>query len=189
MEKRLLEIRALKKSKKPVFLAQDSHRRKEVVQNSWRRPKGIHSKTRLHHGGNPKLPSQGYRSPKAVRGLHNSGLKHALVSSIKQLELIKEEAIIISSSIGMKKRLEIIEAASAKKIAILNIDAKSFIKMASEKLSARKNKRKAASAKPEQAAKKPAEAEASPKDSKEESEEEKRKASKKEMEKIITKRE
>ncbi len=185
MEKRLLEIRKLKKARKPVFLAQDSLRRKEVVQDSWRRPKGIHSKTRLHHSGNPKMPSQGYRSPSAVRGFHGSGLKPVVVSSPKQLESIKDEGIVIGSSVGMKKRLEILKAAAERKIAVLNLDAAAFAKKAEEQLAERKKKKAAEASK---ASKKQEKAQDSKEEKKAESEEEKRKAEKKEMEKVITKR-
>ncbi len=183
MKNKLLELREMKKSKKPVFVARDSQRRKEVVQDSWRKPRGKHSKTRLHHAGNPKMPSQGYRSPKAVRGFHKLGLKPVVVASPRQLDTIKDEGIVISSAVGMKKRLEILKAAVAKKITVLNIDAQAFAKKAEEKLAEGKKK------KAEKAAPKKQEKEKSSKEEKApESEEDKRKAEKKEMEKIITKR-
>ncbi len=186
MKNRLLELRELKKSKKPVFVAQDSQRRKEVVQNSWRRPKGIHSKTRLHHGGNPKMPSQGYRSPKAVRGLHKSGLKPVVVCSLKQIGAIKDEGIVVGSSVGLKKQLEIMKAAAARKLAVLNFDTNAFIKKAEEMLAERKNKKTEAAKEQKKPEKAGAEKE---KKAASETEEEKRKAEKKEMEKIVTKRE
>lgn len=186
MKNKLLELREMKKSKKPVFIARDSQRRKEVVQDSWRRPRGKQSKTRLHHAGNPKMPSQGYRSPREVRGFHKLGLKSVVVASLKQLDSIKDEGIIIASSVGIKKRLEILKAAAAKKITILNIDAQAFIKKAEEAFAERK-KKKAASA-PKTPAKQE-KAQSAKEEKTEESEEEKRKAEKKEMEKIITKRE
>ncbi len=186
MKNRLLELREQKKSKKPVFIARDSQRRKEVVQNSWRKPRGKHAKTRLHHGGNPKMPSQGYRSPSAVRGLHKSGLKQAVVHSIKQLGAIKAEGIIIGSSVGLKKQLEIMKAAIEKKLTVLNFDASDFIKKAEETLAEKKNKKAeaaSASTKPQKTS------ESKEKKAASETEEDKRKTEKKEMEKIITKRE
>ncbi len=186
MKNRMLELRELKKSKKPVFVAQDSHRRKEVVQNSWRRPKGIHSKTRLHHAGNPKTPSQGYRSPSLVRGFHKSGLKPVVVHSIKQLSAINDEGIIIGSTVGLKKQLEIMKAAIAKKLPVLNFDTSAFIKKAEEMLAERKNK-KAKAAKILKKTEKTGESKEKTEAS--ETEEDKRKTEKKEMEKIITKRE
>ncbi len=186
MKNRLLELREQKKSKKPVFIARDSQRRKEVVQNSWRRPRGKHSKTRLHHGGNPKMPSQGYRSPSAVRGLHKSGLNQVIVHSIKQLDSIKDEGVIIGSSVGLKKQLEIMKAATAKKLTVLNFDATVFIKKAEEMLAGKKNKK----AEDEKASKKTEKTgDTREKKADSETEEDKRKTEKKEMEKIITKRE
>lgn len=177
--KKLIALRKEKKSKKPVFRPQDSWKRK-LLPKSWRRPKGLHSKMRLKFKGNPKLPSQGYRSPKKVRGMHGSGLTTVLVRSANQLEGLKSEGIIIASALGSKKRIEIIKKAAEKKIKVVNLDAEEYLK----------KKEKAAQPKKKEEPKQETKAKPSEKKSEKSkaTEEEKRKEEKKEIEKIITKR-
>ena len=181
----LLKIRAYKKKHMPAFITQDSWRRKRVSRSSWRKPRGLHSKIRLKLKGNPRMPSPGYRSPRLVRGLTSSGLKTTVVNSMRELETIKDQAVIIGSNIGIKKKLVMLKIATEKKLTILNVNAADFIKTVETKLETRKNE-KTKIAK-EKAAK---ETKKSEKESKEVpmTEEEKQKASKKDAEKIITKR-
>ena len=182
----LLELRKVKKAKKPAFVNQDSWKRK-VLPTSWRRPRGMHSKMRLKFRGNPKLPSQGYRSPRLVRYAHPSGMRTVLVSSVKQLDALKDEGVIISSVVGVKKKLVIIKTATEQKLKILNLKADYTTK--AEAAFAERKKRKSELktsklAKETKEAKKP---EKKPAKEEKATEEEKRKTSKKEMEKIITK--
>ena len=175
----LIEVRKEKKSRKPHFVTQDSWKRK-LLPKSWRKPKGLHSKMRLKKKGNPKLPSAGYRAPKAIRGFHSSGVKAVHINSVSELENVKD-AIIIASTVGTKKKLAIINAAVEKKLAILNIDTAAFTKKIAADMAERKKKAKKAIV-----AKTPKKTvEEKPK---EQSEDEKRKEGKKEIEKIITKR-
>lgn len=167
--------------KKPAFVAQDSWKVKSLPK-SWRRPRGMHSKMRQKMKGNPKTPSQGYRAPREIRGLHPSGFKPPVVSSINQLSGAKE-GIIISAAVGVKKKLAIIKAAKEKKLAIFNVNADEFARKAESELSERKKKRHAAEAAKAEKRKEPEKKEES---KKEETEEEKRRAAKIEMEKIIT---
>ncbi|MBW2982334.1 50S ribosomal protein L32e, partial [Candidatus Woesearchaeota archaeon] len=109
MEKNdLLKLRKRRKTKKPNFIRQDSHKKKEVKKR-WRRPKGLQSKMRLCKRGYKKCPSQGYRSPSIIRGLHSTGLAPVIVCSKRNLEKIsKNEGAIIAKSVGMKKRIELV---------------------------------------------------------------------------------
>ena len=177
--KKLIALRKEKKSKKPVFRSQDSWKRK-LLPKSWRRPKGLHSKMRLKFKGNPKMPSQGYRSPRKVRGMHGSGLTTVLVRSLKQLEGLKSEGIIIASALGAKKRIEIIKKAAEKNLKVANLDAAEYLK---KKERAAKPKKQEKPKQEQQA--KPSETESGKSKA---TEEEKRKEEKKEIEKIITKR-
>lgn len=173
----LLDLRKEKKAKKPVFKAQDSWKRK-LLPKSWRRPKGLHSKMRLKFKGNPKLPSQGYRSPRKIRGLHGSGLNTALVRSIKQLDEINVEAIIIASSLGVRKRIEIIKKAAEKQLKIVNLDPEEYLKKIEQVANEKKKKKTKSAVKTKTIEKKKSET----------TEEEKRKEGRKEAEKVITKR-
>ncbi len=65
----------------------------------------------------------GYRSPKAVRGLHPSGLEDVLVYNVKDLEKLNPETqgARIASTVGKRKKIEIIKRARELGIRILNI--------------------------------------------------------------------
>ena len=102
---------------KPKFKRQQLILKK--LKDSWRKPKGIHSKLRLQKKGKGKLVRIGYGSKKELRGLIK-GKKTTYVSNLKDLENLKE-AIIISSKTGLKKKLEIINRAKELKLEIINI--------------------------------------------------------------------
>ncbi|MBS3133503.1 50S ribosomal protein L32e [Candidatus Woesearchaeota archaeon] len=192
MPKELIKLRKAKKSGKPAFATQDSWKRKRLPA-SWRRPRGMHSKMRLKHKGNPKMPSQGYRSPKLVRYAHPSGLMPAVINSMKQLDSVTDEGVVISSSVGIKKKIALIKAATERKLTVLNLN--SYYATKAEAAFTERKKKKAAEkaakiTKEPEESKKPGKAEKEePKPKKDETEEEKRKTANKEMEKIITRRE
>jgi large subunit ribosomal protein L32e len=119
--KRLLEQRKAQKAKKPHFKRQDWHK-KARLQPKWRKPKGMDSKLRKHMHGHGHLPTTGYRSPAAVRGMHKSGVVQVLIHTISQLETIngKTHGVIIASSVGNRNRLEMFTKAHAKGIRVLN---------------------------------------------------------------------
>ena len=185
----LLELRKMKKAKKPSFVNQDSWKRKELP-TSWRKPRGMHSKMRLKFRGNPKIPSQGYRSPVLVRNLHPSGLRTVLVSSVQQLDSIKDEGVIISYTVGVKKKLAMLKKATELKLKILNLKddyvAKAEAAFA-ERKKIKSELKTSKLAKATKESKKPEKTQEKTSAKKEETEEDKRKSSKKEMEKIITK--
>src|SRR3989338_10924688 len=108
--KELLELRTRIKRKKPSFIRQDFGKKKRI-DKKWRKPTGLHSKIRGHFSGRAKSVSQGYRSPKKVRGLHKSGLPLFIVKSIGDLKRLdpKKTCLIISSSFGNKKRIVILK--------------------------------------------------------------------------------
>ena len=125
-----MDLRKQIKSKKPDFIRQDANKKKRL-ERRWRKPKGLHSKIRLNLRGRAKGTSQGYRSPKKVRGLYKNGLQHSRISSVKDLEIIdpKENCIIISSSLGNKKRIDILKKAKERGFVISNIkDPDTFVK-------------------------------------------------------------
>jgi large subunit ribosomal protein L32e len=107
--------------KKPKFRRWMSQTYKRVKE-SWRRPRGIHSKIRIRKKGKIKMPSVGYGAPKELKFFHPSGLKEVLVSNLKDLEKVdpKTQAIRIAHTVGEKKRKEIIKKAEEMKIKILN---------------------------------------------------------------------
>jgi large subunit ribosomal protein L32e len=118
---KMLKVRTKKKSKKPDFKRQEGYRYKRL-DDSWRRPRGRHSKLRKSEKARGKKPSIGYSSPASVRGLTKQGYEPVLVSNKSDLEMIDPEKhiAVIRSPVGKKKRMEIIAAAEEKKIKMLN---------------------------------------------------------------------
>lgn len=188
MDKDALKQRKEEKKRKPRFVQQDSHK-KDRLKKKWKRPRGLQSKMRLNKRGYRKPVKMGYRAPKSVRGLHPSGLETIRVSTTKDLETLdaKSQGAEISSTVGQRKRLDIIKAAQEKGITILNIkDPAAYLKKAEESQAKKKEAKKKREAKKK--------AEKSKKDSKKESKKEESEGGsdepkdkeKKEQDKILT---
>ena len=120
--KKYLALREFLKSKKPNFIRMDSWAKPSLADSSWRRPKGLDNKIRLERKGFPKKVKIGYRGPKIVRNLHPSGFKEVLVYNPSDLDKINPdiEAIRIASTVGKRKRSEILEKAKEIGIKVLN---------------------------------------------------------------------
>ena len=119
--KELLAKRYAIGHKRPQFLRQEWFRFPRLGLK-WRKPRGMHSKMRMHYKYRPAVVSIGYRGPKEVRGLHSSGFKEVLIHNPKQLDGIdpKLQAVRIGSSVGTKKRLDIEAKADGLGIRVLN---------------------------------------------------------------------
>ncbi len=109
------------KKKKPDFIRQGGKNLKRLGEK-WRKPKGQASSLRIHYKGYGHLPTVGYRNPKSIRGLHPSGYEEVLVFNLKELEKIdpKKQACRIASTVGKKKKIEIMKRAEELKIKVLN---------------------------------------------------------------------
>ena len=116
-----LRARKSVKSKKPEFRRQEGYRHVKL-RDTWRRPKGKHSKLRKHEKARGSRPKMGYGSPSDVRGLNRMGYREIMVSNLRDLESMdpREEMAVISGTVGRKKREEIVKAASEKKIHVSN---------------------------------------------------------------------
>ncbi|MEE9323764.1 MAG: 50S ribosomal protein L32e [Candidatus Aenigmarchaeota archaeon] len=121
MKEEMLELRKKIKKKKPKFRRQEWFRKKALGEK-WRKPRGLHSKLRMHEKAKGSLPKPGYGSPASVRGLNREGYREVLVKNTKDLEKInpKEEIAIIASGVGKKKRFEIFELAGKNNIKVGN---------------------------------------------------------------------
>ncbi len=121
-KKNLLELRKKMKKKRPKFRRVESWRYKRV-KDSWRKARGIDSRTRIKSKSGVKSPSVGYRAPKSIRGLHPSGFEEINVITIKDLEGLspKKHAIKVASRLGARKRIKLIEYAQRRGFKILNL--------------------------------------------------------------------
>ncbi|MEE9377957.1 MAG: 50S ribosomal protein L32e [Candidatus Lokiarchaeia archaeon] len=121
-EKRLMELRKKINKTRPSFRRVESWRYKRV-KDSWRKARGIDSKTRKKKKSGVKSPSVGYRSPKKVRGLHPSGYIEARITTIQDLSnLNKNKHVIkISGKLGAKKRFILIDICQKRGFKILNL--------------------------------------------------------------------
>ena len=118
-EERLLAQRA--RVGKPQFNRQDYHKKKRTP-SSWRRPRGGLSKQRRGVKGKGPKVEAGYRTPKAVRGLHPSGFEEVRVENADDLEGVDgdRQAVRIGSTVGARKRERIEELAEEAGIRVLN---------------------------------------------------------------------
>jgi large subunit ribosomal protein L32e len=117
--------------KKPKF---QRHPKLKRLKNVWRRPRGIHNKMKRRKKGKGALPTPGYGSPRKEKWKHPSGLYEILVHNVKDLKKVnpKKEVARIASSVGIKKRLEILKEAKKEKIKILNPGIKTLKKSEKE---------------------------------------------------------
>ncbi|MFX1410150.1 MAG: 50S ribosomal protein L32e [Promethearchaeota archaeon] len=121
-QKRLIELREKIKKKRPSFRRVESWRYKRI-KDSWRKARGIDSQTRKKTKTGVRSPTVGYRGPKKVRGLHPSGYEEVRVSTINELKKLKKNkhAVKISSKLGAKKRLALIDLCQKRGFKILNL--------------------------------------------------------------------
>lgn len=107
--------------KKPDFKRQEWFRYKKLGEK-WRKARGKTSKTRRYEKGKPAMPSIGYRSRNATRGLHPSGFQDVLVCSIMELEKLDPlvQAGRISATIGKRKKEVMLTKAKELGIKIIN---------------------------------------------------------------------
>lgn len=129
--------------KKPAFVVKESHNVARVKKR-WRLARGRHSQVRQMHKGKPPMPNPGYGVPKAERGLHSSGLIPLVVKNTAELSAIdsSQYGAILSSKIGKKNKIVLLEMAAEKKIKILNVkDVSQSLAQIKSEFEARKKQR------------------------------------------------
>jgi large subunit ribosomal protein L32e len=103
------------------FNREDGHKRKRVNAQNWRNPEGKHSRIRLEKKSAPNKPKVGYRTSKESRGKHPSGFDEVLVHRPEDLDELEEgEAARIGSTVGGRKREQILEKADDEDVKVLN---------------------------------------------------------------------
>ncbi len=116
-----LAKRAVISGRRPAFKRQEWFRYSKLGE-SWRRPKGIHSKMKRCLKRRAPAVDIGFRGPASVRNLHPSGFEEVLIHNADGLEGIdpKVQAVRIGGTVGTKKRLAIQARADELGIRVLN---------------------------------------------------------------------
>ncbi|HJJ47401.1 MAG TPA: 50S ribosomal protein L32e [Methanocorpusculum sp.] len=116
--KRLLKAREAKRAN---FYRQTLQTKVKLA-DTWRRPRGLHSKQRMYFQAKGAHPQTGFGSPKAVRGFHPSGYREVLVFTTAELADVDPAttAVRIGASVGGAKRAAIQTEAEKLGIKILN---------------------------------------------------------------------
>ena len=139
----LLSVRNKSKAKKPRFERGQSGIMPQL-RGTWRRPRGVHNKMRLGLRGKRVGPAVGYSSPKEVKGLERSGIRAVLVQTLQDLDKIqKNEAALLSSTLGQRKKVEVVKKALEKKIQILNLkDPQAYLQEIEQTYKKKKDEKK-----------------------------------------------
>ncbi len=186
-----MKVKAQLKKRQPKFIRQDAHKHKRVKQ-VWRKPKGLHSKMKDSRKGYRAKLQEGYHTPKAVRGLDKNGLRPTIVATLPELAKLdpKEHSVIISGTLGGRKRITLIEEADKKKFKINNApaDAAQKLKTRFSQQGAERKKREETRAKRHKDLEKKAETKTEEK-TEEKSDEAKKEEQDKEKEKVLHKKE
>ena len=119
--KKLLARKNRMARRRPEFRRQEWFRYGKF-NDSWRKPRGKHSKLREHLDWRPPVVDAGYRGPRDVRGLHPSGFREVMVYNVNDLLRINKdiEAARIGSTVGAKKREQIVQKADELSVKVLN---------------------------------------------------------------------
>ncbi|MDD1710493.1 MAG: 50S ribosomal protein L32e [Methanoregulaceae archaeon] len=117
-KKRLIQVR----SEKSASFKRDGTGKKKQLSESWRMPRGLHSKKRRQKKAKGPLPTPGYGSPIEVRGMHPSGYREIRIFTPAELAGLNpsEDAVRIGATVGNKKRLLIQDQAVAAGLKVLN---------------------------------------------------------------------
>jgi large subunit ribosomal protein L32e len=120
-------VASLKKRKiiadhRPDFYRQEYGRFKRL-RTTWRKPRGIHSKTRMNMRYRRPMVNKGYAGPNLTKGYHPSGFQEVYVCNVADLTKVSDadrQAARISHGVGQRKREQIIKKADELGIRVLN---------------------------------------------------------------------
>jgi len=120
-KRRLMRLKKKMSQKRPHF-RQFEEWRLVRIKDHWRKPKGIDNKMRQKRKGWPRTVNVGFRSPKAVRNLHPSGMEEVAVFNVGDLTIVDPETQVarIGGTVGRRKRRAILKEALELDIRILN---------------------------------------------------------------------
>ena len=108
-------------SNHPKFQRQNINTFKRL-KHSWRKPRGIDNKMSRKMKAYGAQPDVGYRQPKEARHIHPCGLREALVANVEELSKVnpKTHCARVRSTVGAKKREQIVKKAAELRIKVLN---------------------------------------------------------------------
>lgn len=117
----ILSLRAEYSKNRPAFVRPESWRYAKL-KPTWRRPKGKDHKVRKMVKGWPVRVKVGYGGPNIAKGLHPSGLRDILVHTVSEIERLnpRTDAIRFSSTLGVRKRMDILVRANKLGLKVLN---------------------------------------------------------------------
>lgn len=145
MEKtRLLEVRKQLRKRKPDFIRSD-YGKKARLDKKWRKPRGKTNKLRLKKRGYRVYVSSGYRSPALIRGFSKNGLEPIIVNNLSDLNSMDKntQTAVISSTMGQRKKIEIVKKAKEMKIVLQNVnDIEKYLKSVEKNMELRKSNKK-----------------------------------------------
>jgi large subunit ribosomal protein L32e len=115
------KISVKKKSKKKFTVPNTTgHKRMKSVKARWRKQTGIDNKKRIRKAFMGKCPRVGNKNSEDVRGMHPLGLQEILVNNVKELEGAEMVLVRIASTVGKRKKADIIAKAKELNLRILN---------------------------------------------------------------------
>ena len=120
---KLLELKKKMNKKRPAFIRYEAHKHMKL-KTAWRRPQGMHNKMKKVIGGKPAMVHVGYRTPADIRHVNvRTGLINFVVACVNDINKLdsKIHAAIISSTVGMKKKVDLVKHAQSKGIHIANM--------------------------------------------------------------------
>lgn len=122
VSEKLLNVRANIKKRKPTYKRVQSHQFAKLSEVKWRRPKGMGNKVRRNRRGKPGMTQIGYGSPKVTKFLNKAGLREVLVGNVADLKNVdsKADAVVISATVGGKKKLAILNECTKLKLTVSN---------------------------------------------------------------------
>lgn len=140
---RLLEVKKEMKDKKPGFTRQNVNKRNRLDEK-WRAPTGNHSSVRKEEKGHKAKVKTGYGTPKKVRDMNEDGKIPKRVFNTSDLEDLNPDkhVAVLASSVGMRKRTNIVEEAKEKDISVENIEGHDdYLSSVEEEMEKRKEER------------------------------------------------
>jgi len=93
----------------------------------YKRPTGRHNKSRQKWRSRPPMVEIGYRNKNETRCMIN-GKMPVLVNNLRELNAVGKDSIAVIGRVGNRTRIELAKEIISKKIEVLNLNVKKFMK-------------------------------------------------------------